>query len=321
MNPVQVVGIGHPVINLGIAIDRLPESNLPANRLGMTWQVGGKIATAMSCISRLGFSSAIIGHVSSDAAVYVHRDLAVDGVDTSHLSEDPDAEPYFTVSLAESETGGRSFLSAPQPVRDLEASELDRELIARAEFLYLWSAGAAERAAAQIILAHGGQIVFDADTFSPEIEGLLPFIQHFIASEFYYRSLFGDSDAFEKNLHTIWEKQARNGVVIVTLGAQGLVGIDECGIFFRQETFSVPVVDTTGAGDVFHGAYTAGRLAGMNAQQAARLGCAVSSIKCTRLGCRAGLPTMESAVSLIQNGTWNETVLDERCRRWSKLPF
>ena len=49
MTPVQVVGLGHPVINLGIAVDKLPESDHPANRLGMTWQVGGKIATAMSC--------------------------------------------------------------------------------------------------------------------------------------------------------------------------------------------------------------------------------------------------------------------------------
>ena len=89
MTPVQVVGLGHPVINLGIAVDKLPESDHPANRLGMTWQVGGKIATAMSCITRLGFSSAIVGRAAADALPYIRRDLAIDGVDTSHLLADP----------------------------------------------------------------------------------------------------------------------------------------------------------------------------------------------------------------------------------------
>ena len=81
------------------------------------------------------------------------------------------------------------------------------------------------------------------------------------------------------------------------------------------------VVDTTGAGDVFHGAYTAGRLAGMDAREAARFGSAVSAIKCTRLGCRAGLPTMENALSFLREGRFDEAELEERCRHWEKLPF
>ncbi|MCI9528658.1 MAG: carbohydrate kinase family protein [Angelakisella sp.] len=320
MTPVQVVGLGHPVINLGIAVDKLPESDHPANRLGMTWQVGGKIATAMSCITRLGFSSAIVGRAAADALPYIRRDLAIDGVDTSHLLADPTAQAYFTVSLAERATGGRSFLSAPAPVADLAPEELDEAFLKSARFLYLWGTGEADLTAAGWCREAGGQLVFDADTYHPGIEAILPFTHHFIASEYVYQALFGQSADYQENLRRLWERQGK-GVVIVTLGARGLAGIDEQGSFFREEAFPVTVVDTTGAGDVFHGAYTAGRLAGMDAREAARFGSAVSAIKCTRLGCRAGLPTMENALSFLREGRFDEAELEERCRHWEKLPF
>lgn len=321
MKPVQVVGIGHPVINLGIAIDRLPETNLPARRLGMTWQVGGKIATAMSCIARLGFSSAIAGRAASDVIQYVRRDLAVDGVNTDYLLEQSSADAYFTVCLAERATGNRSFLSAPQPVQDLRTDELPRKLIENAEFLYLWNSTEADFAAARLCKAAGRQLVFDADTFSPEIESLLPLTDHFIASEYYYEALFGKSENYEINLKEIWKRQGGGKVVIVTLGSRGLAGVDESGLFFTQKTFAVNVKDSTGAGDVFHGAYTAGRLAGMDTRAAARFGCAVSAIKCTQLGCRTGLPTMGNALAFMDGKPLNEAELNERARLWARLPF
>ena len=162
--------------------------------------------------------------------------------------------------------------------------------------------------------------MFDADTYHPGIEAILPFTPHFIASEYVYRALFGQSADYQENLRRLWARQGK-GVVIVTLGARGLAGIDEQGSFFREQAFPVTVVDTTGAGDVFHGAYTAGRLAGMDAREAARFGSAVSAIKCTRLGCRAGLPTMENALSFLREGRFDEAELEERCRHWEKLPF
>lgn len=76
--------------------------------------------------------------------------------------------------------------------------------------------------------------------------------------------------------------------VIVTLGSRGSVGLTEQDGFFKTESFQVPVRDTTGAGDVFHGAYIVGLLEGMNAPECARFASAVSAIKCTCFGGRTG---------------------------------
>lgn len=317
----DVIGIGHPVINLGIAIDHLPQTNQAARRLGMTWQVGGKVATALSCICRLGYQGAIAGRVAQSAAAYVKNDLERDGVDTSHLLEQFDAQSYLTISLAEQETGGRSFLSTPQTVRDLTPDELGKAFVQSAKYFYAWVADPLCRTAMQWCREVGGQTVFDADTFSPEIEAILPLTDHLIASEFYYRKLFGHSREYEANLRALSARQGSGKVTIVTFGSDGLIGLDESGNFFTLPCFPTSVQDSTGAGDVFHGAYVAGRLSGRSAMEASRLASATAAIKCTRLGCRAGLPTMEQVLAFMEGRAFDASELDARAERYSKLPF
>ncbi len=58
----------------------------------------------------------------------------------------------------------------------------------------------------------------------------------------------------------------------------------------RMPAFEVDVVDTTGAGDAFHGAFTLALVEGLDATRSARFACAAAALKCTRLGSRAGLP-------------------------------
>jgi sulfofructose kinase len=75
----------------------------------------------------------------------------------------------------------------------------------------------------------------------------------------------------------------------VTLGAQGYHWADRDG-GGRCSGFPVDVVDTTGAGDVFHGAFTLAMVEGVPMDRCAAIACAAAALKCTRLGSRAGLP-------------------------------
>ena len=79
-------------------------------------------------------------------------------------------------------------------------------------------------------------------------------------------------------------------VAAVTLGAQGTLWLDDAGVH-RQAAFAVKAVDTTGAGDVFHGAYTLAIGEGQTVTQAMRFASAVAALKCTRRGGRAGIPS------------------------------
>ena len=77
----------------------------------------------------------------------------------------------------------------------------------------------------------------------------------------------------------------------VTRGRDGYLWIDADGTGGMQPAFAVDAVDTTGAGDAFHGAFTLGLAEGLSATECARRASAVAAMKCLRLGSRAGLPT------------------------------
>ncbi len=77
----------------------------------------------------------------------------------------------------------------------------------------------------------------------------------------------------------------------VTLGAKGYSWKTQDGQEGHQEAFPVDVVDTTGAGDAFHGAFALALASGCSDEECARVASAVAALKCRRLGARAGLPT------------------------------
>ena len=87
-------------------------------------------------------------------------------------------------------------------------------------------------------------------------------------------------------------------IFVQTEGEEGSYTItsDEC---FHTPAFSVEVVDTTGAGDVFHGAYIVGLLHGWNLQQVAQFATAASAIECTNLGGRVGIPCFDEVISFL----------------------
>ena len=87
-------------------------------------------------------------------------------------------------------------------------------------------------------------------------------------------------------------------IFVQTEGEDGSYTVtgEEC---FHTPAFRVNVVDTTGAGDVFHGAYIVGLLHGWNPRQIAQFSTAVSAIKCTKLGGRAGIPCFHEVMSFL----------------------
>ncbi|MGC9371669.1 MAG: carbohydrate kinase family protein, partial [Paracoccaceae bacterium] len=87
-------------------------------------------------------------------------------------------------------------------------------------------------------------------------------------------------------------------IVVQTEGVDGSYTVT-ADARFHTPAFRCDVVDTTGAGDVFHGAYIVGLIHGWDLRTIARFATAVSAIKCTRLGGRAGIPTFEEALAYL----------------------
>lgn len=99
---------------------------------------------------------------------------------------------------------------------------------------------------------------------------------------------------------------------IFTLGPKGCVGYSPEDGYFEVPSFQMPVVDTVGAGDVFHGAYVVGLLRGLLPKEAARLATGASCIKCTRIGGRAGIPDWDTVQKYLQTGEIDYAEINQR---------
>lgn len=310
----EAIGIGNPVADILINIDKLPGADQSATLLEISYQFGGKVPTAMAALGRLGVPCGMVGVVGNDdegrACI---ADFERHHVDASHMVLSDEISTRFSVVLSDRQ-GGRNFLRRNMPVRSVREDELDRAYIEQARVLHLSSGGPAANAAASWVRARGGRVCFDADGFKQEYEDMAPLIDAFIASETYYTMRYPG-----KSLLQCCEDIAARGPsdVIITLGARGCA----CLVDGRIETLSVykvKVVDATGAGDTFHGAYIHGMLQGWDMLQSARFASAVSAIKCMAIGGRAGLPDLKTAEEFIKTGRVDTDEMERRKRLYEK---
>jgi sulfofructose kinase len=142
----------------------------------------------------------------------------------------------------------------------------------------------------------------------------------YIASEMFYEGMFkGNEGDLEGNCRKLHEMGPE--VVWVTRGPLGCCGLVD-GKFYNVPTFTeTPVLDTTGAGDVFHGAYIAAMLEGLSHPECARYACAVSSIKCMFVGGRTGIPNRETLRRFLQDGTVLTEEIEQRLEYYRRNFF
>ena len=307
----DVVGIGTPYYDMVINVSKMPGLDGAAGANEAFYQGGGKVATAMAAAARLGRSAGMMAKVGENhRGQFIINDFRYNGVDTSAIIVDaPGTSSPFCLSLSEEEHKTRIFIGKEGTAGELLPEEIDYEYLGKAKYLHLENGRPASAAAALFAREHGIVTVMDADNYREGIVKLLPCLDVFIASEFFYRDMFGDLP-YEEGCRKLLE--AGPSTAIVTLGSRGSVGMTAQDGFFRTESFQVPVRDTTGAGDVFHGAYIVGLLEGMDAPECARFASAVSAIKCTCFGGRTGIPNRVTVQRFLETGEIDRTEAQRR---------
>jgi sulfofructose kinase len=278
----------------------------------------------MVALTRLGHTAAIFANVGGVVGKCIRRDFERHGVDCTHLIDIPGTQSLNIVALAEKSTGGRSFIVFKNPVITPETrlEDLSAERVLVAEWLLISDVRAPSAEAARWYKEAGRPVVMDGDSLHKNDASLFYLIDHLIISSYTYKYFFGESADHKNNLHELRKMQHNDkAVTVVTLGGDGLAGIDETGKYFTQSAYSVGVVDTTGAGDVFHGAYIAGKLDGMDTRTACHFAQAVSAIKCTKLGGRAGIPTRAQVLEFMTTGFFDFPELEDRAAYYRENPF
>ena len=296
-----------------INIDKLPETNGSMRLLDSSWQGGGKVATAMIALARLGGRCGIIanlgGDLYSDAIVW---DFKRHNVDISNIKRFEGRRTSFSLVLSERETMGRSIVYQGGSSPRLDA--IDPTCLRRIKYIHVPNVGGIFAEAMKIVKSAGGKVVIDADRYNAAIMEKLDEIDVFIASEFFFDKISDDKD-----IEACCRKLQKKGpeIVVFTFGEKGSAGIGPDGAFFFEPAFCVPVADTVGAGDVYHGAFIYGLLQGWNARECARWANAVSAIKVTRIGGRAGIPDAITTRLFLDTGVIDYTEIDKRVMWYS----
>jgi len=290
----RVVGLGLCVIDHVYAVERLDFSQTRTRFTQRLVLSGGMIGTAISQAAQLGCDAHVLSMLGDDDdGRFVRRSLEHFGVKTERLAISAEAATTVAVVLVEQPGGEKHFIVPDR--RELERGAPDFDLGAIDSTTTLLVDGhfpeQALRAAAKAREV-GASVVGDFHRPSPAVRKLLPYVDFpVVPLEFAERFSPGDPQ------RAVIELADRfGGTPIVTLGAQGGLYLDE-GRVHRFAARPVEVVDTTGAGDVFHGAFAAGLARGWTLAQSIDLARRAAALCCTALGGAGRLMTREESLA------------------------
>ncbi|MBB4256425.1 MULTISPECIES: sugar kinase [unclassified Bradyrhizobium] len=257
---------------------------------------GGMAANASVAVAKLGASVAFWGRAGNDAAGHEMKSaFTAEGVDIENFRLFADGRSSVSGVIVDN-SGERQIVNF-RGLYSEAADWLPLETVARASSVLAdprWVEGAATLF--REARARGIPTVLDGDMADAEVfERLLPLTDHAIFSE-PALTAFGGS-AKDETLAALARFGCR--IIAVTRGEEG-VSWYENGCLHRQAAFAVDVVDTTGAGDVFHGAYALAIGAGLDVRDAMAFSAAAAAMKCRHAGGRNGIPTINECLAFMR---------------------
>jgi sulfofructose kinase len=295
----DILGLGFATLDTIGLVPRLPRLDDVVLLDDLTRQGGGPVAQALVTGARLGLSVGFVGRVGDDdVGQEIRTGLAREGVDIRHVQIAAAATSPQSMILVDQPTGKRSICAFRGTAGDLVLDEETVGYLCSGRILHI--DGHSPEAAATVARAaasRGVRVCLDAGA-GASIDHLLPLVKlsHVvIAAELFAMSISPDG-----TLSSGAARMLAMGaeIVVVTRGEQGSYTVTE-NAEFSTAAFPVSVVDTTGAGDVFHGAYLYGLLQGWDLVSTAEFAGATAALKCTQLGGRAAIPRLPAVLSFL----------------------
>ncbi len=302
MRTFDVVGVGLNAVDTLITVPRFPAYAGKVRVSGEAVIPGGQVATALVACARLGLRTRYIGAVGDDERGRIQlQSLAEAGVEAADVKVRPGCATQSAYIVVDASTGERTVLWVRDDALAIQPEEITAETIAGARLLHIDGHDtAAVGRAAELARERGIPVTVDVDTIYPGFERVLPNVDYLLASSDFPRNWTGDSDPFAA-LEKLQEEYGMR-VAAMTLGADGALA-RENGRYLYSPGFVVNAVDTTGAGDVFHGGFCYATLQGMPLGEALDFSNAMAALNCTGVGARGGIRGLEEIGALMARGS------------------
>ena len=301
-NPVyDVIGLGVSTLDFLQIVDELPGEELVQKAYQSVLQGGGPVATSIVTLARLGSRTAMIDSLGDDwRGGLILEEFKREGVSTDHIIIDRGATSSIASILIRKRDGARTIAFSPGSCRELEWSDVASRLISDAKILHLNGRHAhACLEAAKMVRDSNVKVSFDggAHRYRPELQKLIPLTNICIVAK-QFALQFSGVDSIRRAASQLLD--AGPELVVITAGTDGCWVFAKNGRTFHQPAFmNKYVVDTTGAGDVFHGAFLHGMISGLELDEIARFASAAAAMSTRFLGGRAGIPSLDEVKAFI----------------------
>ena len=294
-----VVGLGGCTVDYLGLVPRYPERDERVEVAEFSQQGGGAVATALATLAVFGVPTRFAGKISDDPfGQFIRTGLENLGVELGQLVVEPGKVSPYCFTAVEMGEGSRTMFWTRGSVSALAPDELDFDRLLSGATLLLVDGDhvPAQIRAAEAAQRLGATVVLDGGPVREGVGDLLELCDVIIASE-----RFATEIAAAPELEQSLEELQRLGptTCVITLGPDGAIGRGPGGEIHREPALRVDVVDTTGAGDVYHGAYVYAMLSGWPLARTMKVASVAAGLKCRHLGARAGIPELAEVLAVV----------------------
>jgi sugar/nucleoside kinase (ribokinase family) len=297
----DILGFGAVAVDDLVYVDEYPPAESKVRVRHRLRQCGGLTGTALVAAARLGASCAYVGLLGNDElSQYVTDCFAREGVDTAHCARRAGAKPAQSTIIVDEHHKTRTIFASLAGAVGADAELPSRELISSARVILVDHHGL-EGTIRAARIAHENGVAIVAD-FERKAEGnftdLLALIDHLVISERFAAELTGKTEP-EQATTALWTTKRR--AIVVTCGAAGSwLLADGFARPVHCPARAVKVLDTTGCGDVFHGAYSAALAWGKSPAECVEFASAAAALKATQRGGQTGCPTLQQVEEFLR---------------------
>lgn len=289
---IDVLCVGHAAYDLVFSIDHHPAEDEKISATGFIGCGGGPAANAAVTVAKLGLKAAFAGYLGQDLYGDKHYQEFLDyDVNTELIIRGPSPTPLSAVLVKPD--GKRALINYKGATQPLPAGAVDFSKVTPRVVLFDGHEPHISTALLARCRRDGIPTVLDAGSVHDGTLAMMAEVDYLVCSEKFALQYAG-------NVETALTRLANaSPTVVITLGDKGLIW--RCG----QErgvlpAFPVAAIDTTGAGDAFHGAFAAAVSTRLNWLAVLRYASAAGSLCCTKTGARTGLPTLEEHRALLE---------------------
>jgi sulfofructose kinase len=297
---VDLVGVGLNATDTVIPLSTYPPRGSKTEYSTVSTLPGGQVATTVVACQHWGLRTRYVGKLGDDLAATLHREaFSHAGVETRIITV-PGGASAQSLILVDAQ-GERTVLIRRDERLAIHPAELDRDSIINARALHVdgYDTEAAILAATWAREANI-PVIADLDELYPNVEALIANVDYLIVSRDFPSRLTAEPD-LEQALRKM-HRRYNCRLAAATLGQDGVLAFDGRRLL-HTPAFCVPVLDTTGAGDIFHAGFIYALLADWPLDRQLEFACAAAALNCTAVGARGGIHSLDDIANLIATGT------------------